>query len=127
MKKILLSLVLIGAALSVRAQSVSNIVVTCVLQLDNGINLTNSVNSKSATVFAAATNSMTAFNLARASQDPPKVATTNLSNYFVQFTAAQFGQYQIDYDAKMQLDLAAKTPVITTADKDAIRAILAKY
>lgn len=127
MKSILVLLSLLFLTMAAQAQTVSNVVVTCVIQLDNGLNFTNSVNSKSSTTFAAATNSMQLFNLARSSQDPPKVATTNLSNYFIEFTKTQFSQYQVDYDTKMQADLAAKTPVITQADKDAIRAILNKY
>lgn len=127
MKTLFLVLALIALTLTARAQSVSNIVISCWIQLDNGISITNTANSKNALTLAAATNSMNVFNLARASQDPPKVATTNLSNFLIEFNKAQFSQNAVDYDSKIQADLAAKIPVMSQADKDAIRAINAKY
>lgn len=127
MKTFLLALVLVGLTLTAKAQSVSNIVISCVILLDNGINITNTANTKNALTITAATNSMTAFNLVRASQDPPKPATTNLSQFLIEFNKAQFSQAAIDYDAQLQKDLAAKLPVMSQADKDAIRAINAKY
>lgn len=103
---------------------VTQVVVTAVIKLSSGLSFTNSVANGNTNILAAATNSMTKFNLIRASQDPPKAATTNLSQYFIEFTKERFNLVKDEYDYAIPQKLSEKMSTLTESQKDQIRGIL---
>lgn len=124
MKTLIASILITLSALSAISQSATQVVVVAIVRLSNGMSYTNLVANSNTNILAAATNSMTAFNLIRASQDPPKVATTNLSQYFIEFTKEQFNLIKNEYDFKMSQDLNVKLQSLSEAQKDKIRALI---
>lgn len=125
--KYLLSLCGILVSLSVNAQLVTNLQISAVIKLDNGLSLTNSATSNNTNTFAALTNALKVLNLKRASMDPPKSATTNLSQFLIEFNKDQLKQFQDDYDYGMSQLINERIPQMSEADKKSIRDIIAKY
>lgn len=127
MKYSLLLCVLVLSVVTLTAQVITNLQITAIAKLDNGLSLTNTATSNNTNTFAALTNAMTALNLKRASMDPPKSATTNLSQFMIEFNKDQLKQFMDDYDYGMSQLINQRIPQMSEADKKSIRDIIAKY
>lgn len=124
MKTLFLSLAIIFAALIAQAQSATNVTITAVVKLNNGLSYTNSVSNGNTNILAAATNAMTKFNFTRANEDPPKAATTNLAHFLIEFVKVEFKNYTNNYDADLVQKLNVKLPTMTEQKKSELRAIV---
>ena len=125
--KNLLSLILLALLVFLARESsaqVTQVVVTAVIKLSSGQSFTNSVSNGNAAILAAATNSMTKFNLIRASEDPPKAATTNLAHFLIEFTKQRFNLIKEEHDAELAQKLREKLGTLTESQKDQIRTIV---
>jgi hypothetical protein len=127
MKSLLLSVVLLAEAFSAHAQIATNIQIRCLVKLDDGTSSTNTTTFVNTNIVASLTNAMINLNLVRASEDPPHVAFTNLSEFVMEASRRQVLQYSKDWDFKISQDYSIKLPNISDADKAQIRAILNKY
>lgn len=123
--KTLLSLIVFGLLCLARESNaqVTQIVVTAVIKLSSGLSFTNSVNNSNQNILAAATNSMTKFNLIGQSTDPKGVQTTNLAHFIIEFNKQEFNLKKNAYDFQIPAEIAAKMSKFTEAQKDQLRAI----
>ncbi len=121
MKKFLCIFTSILITAWIYGQSATNVIVTSIVQLNNGTSFTNTVANSNTNVLAAATNAMKNLNLTRASQDPPKAALTNLSQFAIEVTKLNFKQFKDEYDYKIVQDLNAALPTMSDTDKDKFR------
>lgn len=118
------ALFILATATLAHAQTVTNFQLQCIIKLDTGLNLTNSATTQNTVHYQAMTNAMTVLNTQRALQN--STATTNLSQFAIEFFKAKLTDFTNDYDAKIVMDMQ-KLPLMSQADKDAIRAIVNKY